>query len=254
MDLHQNFWLLLTLFGSSLADITTYVPQLTLKPIHGKVTATTFALEQPQCIFNGFLDKEIWLVVANKSAVKGITDANLRVPVPYSSLQSNGYYHTIKSIGSDYPCSNDQLIFKSMRVGAEAACSDDSFCNGPLNIPGAYRVKFVVLNGNTLLGQTLWSSSITLNTAKSSDVIDAWPGRRSGGMIVITSILSILIGLLLASLVAAIVYGSKALIGVTKTEKKQEPDKEVIGLRKYTTHHSYSGASKEGSPLDAEKV
>jgi hypothetical protein len=46
--------------------VVPYTPQITAPDLEGKVTATTFSLEQPRCVFDGHASTSdtIWLVVA----------------------------------------------------------------------------------------------------------------------------------------------------------------------------------------------
>lgn len=47
-------------------DLIPYTPQITARDLGGKVTATTFSLEQPRCVFDEHASSNdtIWLVVA----------------------------------------------------------------------------------------------------------------------------------------------------------------------------------------------
>ena len=47
-------------------DLIAYVPQITAWDLEGKITATTFSLEQPRCVFDEHVSNKdtIWLVVA----------------------------------------------------------------------------------------------------------------------------------------------------------------------------------------------
>lgn len=47
-------------------DLIPYMPQITAWDLEGKVTATTFSLEQPRCVFDEHVSTKdtIWLVVA----------------------------------------------------------------------------------------------------------------------------------------------------------------------------------------------
>lgn len=51
---------------STAAELIPYKPQITAWDLGGKVTATTFSLEQPRCVFDGHASANdtIWLVVA----------------------------------------------------------------------------------------------------------------------------------------------------------------------------------------------
>ncbi|KAG8451725.1 hypothetical protein GDO86_003789 [Hymenochirus boettgeri] len=215
------------------ADVASYVPQITLMAIEGKITSTTFALDKPQCIF-GNTGNAVWLLVARNNVSLSITNQQLISLSPYSSFSTNGYYHVQFSIESSYTCSNTPDY---IRVGNEANCLDIKFCNGPLQDSGPYRVKFVVLNGNNLVSASSWSYSITLVTGKSPSTIDTWPGKRSGGMIVLTSILSVLIAILTGCLVAAFLSGCKKIC--IKKVKEENPLVQAGGnTNNYKTHYA----------------
>lgn len=51
-------------------DLIPYMPQITAWDLGGKVTATTFSLEQPRCVFDEHISANdtIWLVVAFSNA------------------------------------------------------------------------------------------------------------------------------------------------------------------------------------------
>lgn len=51
---------------SSATELVPYTPQITAWDLEGKVTATTFSLEQPRCVLDGLASvaNTIWLVVA----------------------------------------------------------------------------------------------------------------------------------------------------------------------------------------------
>uniref|UniRef100_S4RHP2 Uroplakin 3B n=1 Tax=Petromyzon marinus TaxID=7757 RepID=S4RHP2_PETMA len=96
------------------------------------------------------------------------------------------------------------------RLGGDPACAtgiaDDPaalVCNGPLWNGTAYRVKFVLLARSSLLSppamETPWSDPISTKPVVSVEQIHVWPGKRTGGMVVVTSVLcSILFVLLFA--------------------------------------------------------
>ncbi|XP_053311929.1 uncharacterized protein LOC128473701 [Spea bombifrons] len=203
----QNFrlWLFAATFSTSFADITSYVPQVTGHSVRGNITATTFVLDLPQCIFNGYNASDVWLVIAENSVAGALTDEQLSIPVQYSSSKAQGYYHFQPLSASNYPCSDS---FSFTRVGDDARCTNSDYCNGPLNTSLSYSVKFVAWKADTAVVGTKWSPKIKLMAGKDPSTIDTWPGRRSGGMIVITSILSILLAAFLACLIASVIIRS----------------------------------------------
>ncbi|KAL6047808.1 hypothetical protein STEG23_034630, partial [Scotinomys teguina] len=98
-----------------------------------------------------------------------------------------------------------------VRVGNNGTCLWDpnfqGLCNPPLSAATEYRFKYVLVNMSTGLAQdqTLWSDPIRTNQPTPYSAIDTWPGRRSGGMIVITSILGSLPFFLLVGFAGAII-------------------------------------------------
>ncbi|XP_056416530.1 uroplakin-3b isoform X2 [Hyla sarda] len=214
---------------------TSYIPQLTGKSFQGRVTATTFILDKPQCLFSQDSTLTVWLIVANQTVQ--LDNTKLSQNAPYYLFPSSGYYRTLRTTADTYPCNN---VADYIRVGNDASCSDPNNCNGPLPSSGPYRVKFVVLNSaNVLLDQTGWSAPITLRQGKTSSVIDTWPGRRSGGMIVITSILSVLLATFLLCLIGTFIVGRKNIICCKKNENMETPVFEVppaLNIKDYKTH------------------
>ncbi|PIN97767.1 hypothetical protein AB205_0218770 [Aquarana catesbeiana] len=65
--------------------------------------------------------------------------------------------------------------------------------------------KYAFYTGSVKTYETDWSPPITTNRGQDPGSIDLWPGGRSGGMIVITSILSVLTFFVLAGLLAAVI-------------------------------------------------
>ncbi|XP_033028000.1 uroplakin-3b-like [Lacerta agilis] len=189
-----------------------YTPRLTSKDLAGKRTSSTFTLEQPRCVFNKFVNAtdEIWLVVARSSAAETCPIPRSPDELPYQSFENNSCYMTLGTAAANYPCpaegSSDLTV---LRVGNEVDCKTDptrTDCNGPLPDPGPYKVKFLAINSGGLAAQSRWSDPIPLIQGKDPETIDTSPGRRSAGMIAITTILSILSAILLAALIAALVY------------------------------------------------
>ncbi|KAM4700317.1 uroplakin-3b-like [Discoglossus pictus] len=243
MDLHLKLWLLIATTAITVADVPFYVPQITQKALPGKLTSSTFALDQPQCIFNQYPTNDVWLVVALDSVVPGITDDMLATPVRYSLFNTTKYYHILRVRGADYPCSDTYgNTVAILLVGNELNCTEPTYCNGPLPVTGPYRVKFVVLNTTGLATASRWSEKFTLRTGKKPESIDTWPGRRSAGMIIIVTILSVLIAILLACLITALVIGWGGICWCRTidnsdavVQKKREPD--VVYIMNYKTHH-----------------
>ncbi|NWJ01953.1 UPK3L protein, partial [Crypturellus undulatus] len=243
-----------------------YTPTLTQRPLAGRLTASTFVLEQPRCVFEAQGDAPmIWLVVAldggrwrtgasatgravprgplltHRPAATGQFDPNTEPetpPLAFQTFPNNTAYATLGTSLSNYPCPPPTGDITVLRVGSETTCSRDPnrpSCNGPLPGPGPYRVKFVAWNSSGLQAETLWSEPITLLKAQAPDNLPVTGSGRSTGMIVLTSILSILFAVLLACLVALLVtcsdsWGSSSFFS-TKAD--------AVSVRRYNTHHVY---------------
>lgn len=222
-----------------------YQPQITTQSIEGKVTATTFALEVPTCVFSGIPTDSIYLLVAfaNASATiqLGSITSTTVTSLPYSQLRTKGYYITFNATGNTYTCPGPNENFSVLRIGNNNACVQDTtapYCNGPLPPTSSFRVIFVVFDKNGVETVTRWSDVITLKSVKDPSTIDTWIGRRSGGMIVITTILSVLLAILLACLIAAFVFGSKDICWRKKLKNTPHEEPDFNKLKRYTSHHA----------------
>lgn len=210
MDLHIKLGLLLVLsIAVNASDISVYIPKIASDLITN-VTDNAFVLVQPNCIFNEYTTTNVWLVIALNKSFSTLNDSDLGTPVPYASY-INGlyqYYHTLLVSAGQYPCSTSNTASKNViQVGCES-CTTNPFCNGKLSNKETYRVKFVLLNSSGIFDETQWSSEISL----AQDIPfqgNVWPSGRSGGMIVVTSILSVLLAILLICLITALVFGSR---------------------------------------------
>ncbi|XP_025919415.1 uroplakin-3b-like protein 1 [Apteryx rowi] len=223
-----------------LSDID-YVPTLTNRTLGGRTTASTFVLEQPRCVFgDAQRGAQIWLVVALAAAADRF-DAGAAPGTPQLAFQtfpSNTAYATLGTALANYPCPPRPGDITVLRVGSETACRDDPerpSCNGPLPGPGPYRVKFVAWNQSGPQAETQWSEPITLKIAQQADNLPVMAGGRSTGMIVLTSLLSILFAILLACLVALLATWSSDSCGSGVIFSK--PD--TVTVKRYNTHHVY---------------
>ncbi|XP_040278214.1 uroplakin-3b [Bufo bufo] len=242
MSFHVQLWLLVTL-STVAADYSFYTPQLTAKSLPGKITATTFVLDKPRCVFNKTSNDAVWLIVANSAVVGELTDIKLSDIPLYSLSATSSYYRILGDSESTYPCNNEAEF---IRVGNDASCFGISNCNGPLLFPGQYQVKFIVVNSiGVRVDQTSWSPIITLSQGKASSSIDTWPGRRSGGMIVITSILSILLATFVVCLIGTFIVGRKNIICCKKTENKEYPVPQALNMKDYRTHKKATTVEEE---------
>ncbi|XP_010572207.1 PREDICTED: uroplakin-3b-like protein [Haliaeetus leucocephalus] len=223
-------------------DVRPYKPKLSTASLGGLTTSSTFTLEQPRCVFNLQEDVVIWLVVAVPKAVPSFNNS-VMPGSPKTAFQkfptSVFAYMTLNTTLLNYPCHKPPREITVLRVGSETSCAKDNTrptCNGPLPGPGPYQVKFLALNDSNPVAETAWSDPITLRTARQLSSIPTTGSGRSAGMIALTSILSILFAILLASLVAMLVFcGSNAYSGSSSFSKP-----EAVTVQRYNTHHVYN--------------
>ncbi|NXK46462.1 UPK3L protein, partial [Chauna torquata] len=243
-----------------------YTPTLASTDLGGRITGSTFVLEQPRCVFANetYGSADIWLVVAVPTGRWGGTGARgapgvpplTAVPVPAATVNftnnvqpgmpewafqnfpaNTSAYLTLHATLLNYPCPKPAGDITVLRVGSETSCAKNTSrpnCNGPLPSPGPYRVKFLALNGSNPVAETRWSEPITLKTAQQPPSSPEAGGRRGAGMIAITSILSILLAVLLASLVATLAFCGSDPCGSSGIFKP-----EATSVRRYNTHHVY---------------
>ncbi|KAM7033315.1 uroplakin-3b-like protein 1 [Acridotheres tristis] len=219
-----------------------YTPALTKEPsLGGQTTASTFVLDQPRCVFDDYGNADIWLVVSLASAISNFNNS-ARPGTPETAFQNFTdpvqAYMTLNTTLANYPCSKPAGDITVLRVGSETSCAQDvtrPTCNGPLPGPGPYRVKFLALEGSVPVAETKWSLPITLKEAKSPNTISTTRNGHSAGMIAITTILSLLFAILLAGLVAMLVFWSSDSCSGSSTFSKPES----VTVRRYNTHHVY---------------
>ncbi|XP_069730246.1 uroplakin-3b-like protein 1 [Phaenicophaeus curvirostris] len=232
--------LLLLLVPARALEVLTYKPVLASPTFGGQTTASTFVLEQPRCVFEEQRDAVIWLVVAVPRAVPNFNNS-LGPGTPERSFQgfpdTAPAYMTLNATLLHYPCPKPPGEITVLRVGSETSCAKDETrptCNGPLPAPGPYRVKFLALEGSIPVAETDWSKPITLRTARSPSSIAL--GREHGaGMVAITAILSILFAILLAALVAVLLFEGRDACGGSSSFSKPE----AVTVQRYNTHHVY---------------
>ncbi|NXW40529.1 UPK3A protein, partial [Nyctiprogne leucopyga] len=221
-------------------------------------TLTTIAIEKPFCMFDSSLRPNksyvIYLYAMKESAsvISSLVTDNNNKPLNSTFQQtSGGQLGPYKAASFNVPnCASppkladvgdvnkvsDILKQYLFRVGDDATCLYDpnflAVCNPPLAPDTTYRFKYVLVDSTEgiMKDQTLWSDPIKTRRVKLPLKIDTWPGRRSGDMIVITSILSVLMFLLLAGLLASVssaVMGSEDSSGETRgmsqTIQQSEP-------------------------------
>ncbi|KAM9209466.1 uroplakin-3b isoform 2-T2 [Dugong dugon] len=229
-------------------ELIPYKPQITAGDLEGKVTATRFSLEQPRCVFDGHAraTDTVWLVVAFSNASKDFQNPKTLAEIPtFAQLLTDGHYMTLALSPVQLPCLDSVggggRAFL-LRVGNDAGCLADlqqlPYCNAPLPSPGPYSVKFLLMDTEgSPRAEMRWSDPITLHQGRAPGSIDTWPGWQSGGMIVITTILSSLAGLLLLAFLAA---STVRFFGLWLPEEAQYPEQLRIDSftgKRYTTHH-----------------
>ncbi|KAM4038076.1 uroplakin-3a isoform 1-T2 [Anomaloglossus baeobatrachus] len=169
-------------------------------------TQNTVTLERPFCFYTKTTPDKVALYVIKDSAVNKVLA--LTNTIYTTNGGSSGPY--VADIIANPDCAEtpttadvNKYVY---RVGSNVNCFNSAYCNGPLANNTAYRFKYAFYDAsNALLMESDWSAPITTKQGVASTNIDTWPGRRSGGMIVITSILSVLTFFVLAGLVAAII-------------------------------------------------
>ncbi|NXB83000.1 UPK3B protein, partial [Vidua chalybeata] len=238
-----------------------YVPHVPPMALLGKVTATTFALERPRCVFDGHADASdaVWLAVAFangehslvqhvplwqgtwgtltlhlcRAASAAFRNPQSRADVPpYKQLPTARSYMTLETAAAAYSCSAPSPPV--LRVGSDTACRDQGRqdpCNGPLPSPGPYRVKFLLMGCRGPKAETRWSEPILLRTAVSPSTIEPVPARRGSAVVVIASILASLGAVLATTVLGALgakVWGSLCHQGLGT---------HAFIRRSYRTHH-----------------
>uniref|UniRef100_A0A8B9QFM2 Uroplakin 3B n=1 Tax=Apteryx owenii TaxID=8824 RepID=A0A8B9QFM2_APTOW len=176
LSMHARRWRSLSLLP--------YVPRVPRQALAGKVTATTFALDKPFCVFDGHADATdgVWLAVAfaNASATFRNPASAADIP-PYQRLRAALSYMTLEMPAAAYACPEQSAAV--LRVGSDTTCSAErgpASCNGPLPSPGPYRVKFLALGSRGPKAETRWSEPIVLRQGSVPATRPALPvsGRR----------------------------------------------------------------------------
>ncbi|XP_040277873.1 uroplakin-3b-like [Bufo bufo] len=202
---HVKLGLLLVVSMAVTEDVENYEPKLATDMLYN-VTDKTFVLEWPGCIFPENTTN-VWVVVARNKSYSGIDNSSLGISIPYSNFINGNapYYHTLPVSAGQYTCETNNSKHV-IHIGCES-CPGTEFCNGKLSNNDSYRVKFVVVKGSVVVNSTKWSGEIPL-VQDDPFLKSVWAGR-SGGMIVLTTILCILLAILLVLLIIALVVGSK---------------------------------------------
>uniref|UniRef100_A0A2K5ZD58 Uroplakin 3A n=1 Tax=Mandrillus leucophaeus TaxID=9568 RepID=A0A2K5ZD58_MANLE len=240
-------WALLALGCLQFGSAVNLQPQLaSVTFATNNPTLTTVALEKPLCMFDssealtGTHQVYLYVLVDSAGSRNASVQDSAKTPLDSTFLQTEGgRTGPYKAVAFDLiPCSDlpsldavgdvsqaSQILNAYLvRVGANRTCLWDpnfqGLCNPPL-------FKYVLVNMSTGLveDQTLWSDPIRTNQLTPYSAIDTWPGRRSGGMIVITSILGSLPFFLLVGFAGAIVLSLVAIAGVSSRHRcRGEPE------------------------------
>ncbi|XP_039093544.1 uroplakin-3a isoform X2 [Hyaena hyaena] len=273
-------WALLALGGLRLGLGVNLQPQLaSVTFATNNPTLTTVALEKPLCMFDSSaaLDGpcEVYLYVlvdlasSRNASVQDATKAPLSSTFQQTEGGRTGPYKaaafdlipcgdlpSLDAVG-DVARASEILDAYLIRVGANVTClSDPNFhglCNPPLSGATEYRFKYVLVNMSTGLvqDQTLWSDPVCTNRLTPYSAIDTWPGRRSGGMIVITSILGSLPFFLLVTFAGAIVLSLLDMGGSDgeTTTHDSQITQEAVPKSLGTSEPAYTSVNR-GPPLD----
>ncbi|CAK6444018.1 unnamed protein product [Pipistrellus nathusii] len=245
-------------------------------------TLSTVALEKPLCMFdstealNGTYEIYLYALLASASSRNASVQDSTHTPLSSTFQQTaggrTGPYRAAAFVLT--PCSDlpsldavgdvarasGILHAYLVRVGDNGTClSDPNFqglCNPPLAPATEYRFKYVLVNVSSGLvqDQTLWSDPIRTNRISPYLAIDTWPGRRSGGMIVITSILGSLPFFLLLGFAGAIVL---SLVDVGGSDTETTHDSQIsqeAGPKALGTAEPAYAAVNRGLQLDRAEV
>ncbi|XP_072125505.1 uroplakin-3a-like [Mobula birostris] len=207
-----------------LCDPMNFKPEIPLTTsFRGLRTATTVTLSKPVCVFLGGDIVEVFGVqstapsIKNKignSKVKSYQESRGGELEPYHAgrfgiplCTSPPFRINANPVLS--PAEIDSYLF---RAGNDVQClkkidNGSGICNAPLNGKASYRFKFALRNSTThsIVSETLWSEPISLIQASDYRVINTQIGYRTGGMVVITTILVILLFLILCAFVISLV-------------------------------------------------
>lgn len=217
--------------GTGLESIN-YVPQLPRATLEGRLTQSTFTLEQPLHQFENLSLSDadpIWLVVAHSDATQNFT-APRKVEDKHAPahFDHNGYYLTLRASRVHYKGGQNDSRLPVLRVGNDNNCSMKSQgCNSPLPGAGPYRVKFLAMDAKGPVAETLWSKEIYLQQAQT---FRGAPGSQSKGTVVIIAFLSVLLAILFVVFLVLVTSVCCSSTSVFSPE-------EHVRMRRYHTHH-----------------
>uniref|UniRef100_A0A2K6EEQ1 Uroplakin 3B n=1 Tax=Propithecus coquereli TaxID=379532 RepID=A0A2K6EEQ1_PROCO len=244
-ELVAIFSLFLCPFPPTPQEHIDYVPRLSSATLMGRLTQSTFTLEQPRGLFSGpnISDRDtIWLVVARSNATQSFrAPENVEDSPAPADFPQSGYYLTLMAYRALYSGGQASNQLPVLRVGNDTRCAVTTRgCNHPLPDSGPYRVKFLVMNDRGPAAETEWSRETRLPQAQALQVVR---GPQSAGTVVIIAILSILLALLLTALLAVLIY---TCFDSCRSAPISGP-RETVSVRRYTTHDAFSTPAVGGS-------
>uniref|UniRef100_A0A8C0D1C4 Uroplakin 3B n=1 Tax=Balaenoptera musculus TaxID=9771 RepID=A0A8C0D1C4_BALMU len=230
--------ILLSLFSlpAPAPECISYAPQLSSATLAGRLTQSTFTLEQPRGQFSHLNISDfdaIWLVLAHSNGGHQNFTAPRRVedtPVP-ANFPQTGYYVTLRP--------GNQLWV--LHVGNDTHCSPMTRgLQPPPAGPGPLPVTFLVVRDRGPMAETEWSSETRLQQA---EALQAAPGPQSAGTVVIIAILSVLPAILLTALLpCSSTPGNYDTCGSMSISGPGE----LVCMRRYNTHHMFSPSAEGG--------
>ncbi|NP_001083096.1 uroplakin 3A L homeolog precursor [Xenopus laevis] len=226
-------WFLQVHFARSAVPLLANSDFFSLNP-----TQTTITLERPFCMFKDAIDVYLFAIVKGATNIQVADAAKKVIASNYTGTQGGllGPYQVAKL---DNPkCENIQAsnIMADpnkyiVRVGGDVNCLTDpnfkGICNPPLQNNLQYRFTYVFTIGDVVQYQTDWSPPISTVNVKSSGTIDTWPGRRSGGMIVLTSILSTLMFFVFFAYIVGFAY---SILNGSQTKEVSRHDTQTTAV------------------------
>ncbi|XP_068122174.1 uncharacterized protein [Hyperolius riggenbachi] len=135
-----------------------------------------------------------------------ITTISLYYPPTYGNYTTTGYFSALIGTPQDF-CYGLMSPFGGIIIGAAEYCIRDGFrlyCNGPLLLPGGYRVIILVYRNGVLNGTSPWSDEFFLKNPQDYRSINTSSNTQNGSMIALTTILPILFAVALAFLTSAL--------------------------------------------------
>ncbi|MBN3289273.1 UPK3B protein, partial [Polypterus senegalus] len=201
-----------------------YIPQITSSAYVGRITATTFTLGSPINFFNFAALRctagcQVWLAVAQSSTEKNNYD-NQKINA-FSKITSPPNM-TFVGIQTTVTSAPDNILLRVFRPG-------------PLSTGSKFSAKYFVVDTDKIVAETDWSPDISLITPQDPASIDTWFGKRSGGMVVITVILSVLTAILLL-LFLLMLY----LTCSSHYRGKENITSSMMNIKEYSTHYHTS--------------